>query len=84
MLHDIIKAYADALYVATTLRLPATAAPTRESECFADGEERGRVRSSGRLAGWVARLLQARLGRGFGQRARPARIRPSLIRAPHA
>lgn len=84
MFHDIIKAYADAMSVATTLRPPVSAPPARESERFADCEERSRARSSGRLAGRVVGWLRTRLGRGFGAAAEPTPpIRPSFIRAPH-
>jgi hypothetical protein len=84
MLHDIIKAYADALYVATTLRPPVSATSARERDRFADGQERSRARSSSLLAGRIADWLGTRLGRGFGAtggRAAPARS--SFIRAPH-
>jgi hypothetical protein len=83
MFLDIIKTYADALCVATTLR-PPVSAPAGERERFADGEERSRARSASPLAGQIANWLRTRLGRGFGAtggRAAPARS--SLIRAPH-
>jgi len=84
MFHDIIKAYADAMYVATTLRPPVSAASARESERFADCQERSRSRSSDRLAGWIVGWLRTRLGRGFAASAEPpAPIRPSFIRTPH-
>jgi len=84
MFHDIIKAYADAMYVATTLRPPVSAAPARESERFADREERSRTRSSSLLARRIANWLRTRLGRGFGATGGPAApVRPSFIRAPH-
>jgi len=84
MFHDIIRAYADVMYVAATLRSPVSARPAHESEGFADGEERSRARSSGRLAGRIVGWLRTRLGRGFGATGEPAApIRPSFIRAPH-
>ena len=84
MFLDIIKAYADAMYVATTLRPPVSAAPARERERFADGEERSRARSSSALAGRIANWLRTRLGRGFGATGGPvAPARRSFIRAPH-
>ncbi len=83
MFHDLIKAYADTLYVATTLRLPVSAASARESERLADCQERGRARSSGRLAARIVGWLRTRLGRGFAATAEPpAPIRPSFIRPP--
>ena len=84
MFHDIIKAYADAMSVATTLRPPVSAQPAHESEGFADGEERSRARSSGRVAGWIAGLRRVLLGRAGSPTAKPApRTRASFIRAPH-
>jgi hypothetical protein len=82
MFHDIINAYADAIYVATMLRPPVSAAVADECERFADGEERRRAKSSARLAGRIADWLRTRLDRGFGATGAPAR--PSFIRAPHA
>ena len=80
MYHDIIKAYADAVYVATTLRPPMSAAPARERERFADGEGRTRARSSRRLAGRIVTWLRT----GFGVAVGPAAtVRSSFIRAPH-
>jgi hypothetical protein len=79
MFHDIIKAYADAMYVATTLRTPPSVAPACESD-----EVAHRARSSGWLAGRVAAWLRTRFGRGFGATAKPApSIRASFMRAPH-
>ena len=83
MFLDIINAYADAMYVATTLRPPVSAAPARERERFADSEERSRARSSSPLAGRFANWLRTRLG-GFGATGVPsAPARRSLIRVPH-
>jgi hypothetical protein len=58
MFHALIQAYADAMYVATTLRPPVSAASARESERFADCQERSRARSSGRLAGRIVGWLR--------------------------
>ncbi len=84
MFHDLIKAYADAMYVATTLRPPVSDAFARESERFADCQERSRVRWSGRVAAWIAggwRVLLGRAGSPTGEPAPPTRA--SFIRAPH-
>ncbi len=84
MFHDIIRLYADVIYVATTLRLPVSARPAHESERFADCEERRQARSSGRVAGWIARWWRVLLGRAGSPTAKPApRTRASFIRAPH-
>ncbi len=84
MFHDIIRVYADAMYVATTLRLPPSAWPARESECLVDCELRSRRQSLSRLVGRIADRLRTRLGRG-GATAAPAEpIRPSFIRAPYS
>jgi hypothetical protein len=79
MVHDIIKAYADAMYVATTLRPPPPVGPDCESDDTADGAAR-----LARLSGWLAAWLRTRLGRGFGATAKSApSIRTSFTRAPH-
>jgi hypothetical protein len=84
MFLDIIKAYADAMYVATTLRPPVSAASTRERERFADAEERSRARSPRLHGGRIANWLRTRLGRVLGVTGTPAAAaRPSLIHAPH-
>jgi hypothetical protein len=58
MFNDIIRTYADAMYVATTLRLPQQAPPARESDRIADREERRRAPLADRLVGWLARWLR--------------------------
>jgi hypothetical protein len=84
MFHDLIKAYADAMYVATTLRLPVSVAPAPESECLAEGEERRRAGLSGRRARGIGGWLRTRLGRRFGTAAAPTpSVRPSFVRARH-
>ena len=81
MFHDLIKAYADAMYVATTLRLPVSVAPTRD---LAEGEERRRAGLSGRLARGIGGWLRTRLDRRFGTAAAPTpSVRPSFVRARH-
>lgn len=84
MFHTLIQTYADAMYVATTLRPPVSAWSLRTSEGAADGEARGPARSSGPLAGRIAAWLRRTLGRRFtatGEPAAPAG--PSFVRAPH-
>ena len=84
MFLDIINAYADAMYVATTLRPPVSAAPARDRDRFADSEERSRARSSSPHVGRFANWLRTRLGGGFGATGGPAAPpRRSLVRAPH-
>src|SRR6185312_7763521 len=51
MLSDIVRTYADAMYVATTLRLPEQAPPSRESDHVAHRAESGRVPLLDRLVG---------------------------------
>jgi hypothetical protein len=84
MFLDIIKAYADAMYVATTLRPPVSAAPTRERERFADGEQRSRARLSSPLAGRIAKWLRTRLGRGFGANGPRRPLGPHSRATPEA
>jgi hypothetical protein len=85
MFHALIQTYADAMYVATTLRPPVSARPVRESECHADCRARSLARPSGQLAGWIVDWLRTRLRRGFAATAKPAApIRPSFVRAPRA
>jgi hypothetical protein len=64
MFPDILKAYADALYVATTLRPPVPTPPARESERFAESEEPGQATALRPLTGRLADWLRTRLGRG--------------------
>ena len=78
MFHDLIKVYADALTVATTLRPPVSAAPARESDRFAVCEEIFRAPLPDRLVGWLARWLRS----GSDAPMRTASLR-SFIRAPH-
>jgi hypothetical protein len=75
MFHALIQTYADAMYVATTLRPPASAQPAHENERLADGEERSPARSSGPLRGRIADWLRTRLGRGCAASTEPA-LRP--------
>jgi hypothetical protein len=85
MFHALIQSYADAMYVAATLRPPASARPVRESECFAACEVRSRTRSSSRVARRIAGWLQTRFGRGLAATAEPvAPIQPIFVRAPHS
>jgi len=59
MFHDIIRAYADAMYVATTLRPPpVSVARSCDSERFAGCEERRRARPPIRPTGWVTHWLR--------------------------
>lgn len=75
MFHALIQTYADAMYVATTLRPPMSPPSTCGSERFAGSDARREAWSSGPFAGWIARWLRTRLGRGFGATATPA-LRP--------
>jgi hypothetical protein len=85
MFHTLIQTYADAIYVATTLRPPVSTRPVRESEGLADGEERSLARRSGQLAGSIVDWLRTRLRRGIAATATPAApIRPSFVRVPRA
>lgn len=84
MLPDIIEAYADAMYVATTLRSPP-ARPGHESGPLADRAELRQARSPGRLARGVSDWLRARFGRALGTTCKPAApAQPGLIRAQHS
>jgi len=84
MFHALIQTYADAMYVATTLRPPASA-PARENERLADGEERSPARPSGPLSGRIAGWLRTRRDRALAATAAPAvPIRPSFTRAPRS
>jgi hypothetical protein len=76
MFHDIIKAYADALTVATTLRPPA---PAREAERFAACEENRRALLSPRLVGRLVRWF-----RGGSDAAVPAARPRALIPTPQS
>jgi hypothetical protein len=85
MFHALIQTYAEALYVATTLRTPVSVRPVRESEFHADCEARSLARLSGQLAGSIVDWLRTRLRRGFAATAEPAApIGPSLVRVPRA
>ena len=85
MFHALIQTYADAMYVATTLRPPASGSPAHENERRADGEERSSARSSGPWSGRLAGWLRTRLGRGFAATTAPAAlIRPPFTRVPHS
>lgn len=80
MFHDIIKAYADAIYVATTLRPPVSASAAREGKLLAEGAERRRSRVSVRLGSW----LRTSPGRGIdAATASAAPIPPSFLGARH-
>jgi hypothetical protein len=82
MLPDIIEAYADAMYVATTLRSPPLARLAREHERFADRAEMGRARPPRRLARRVSDWLRARFGRARSTKCKPATpVQPGSIRA---
>jgi hypothetical protein len=82
MLPDIIEAYADAMYVATTLRSPPLARPAREHERFPDRAEMGRARPPRRLARRVSDWLRARFGRARGTTSKPAApVQPGFIHA---
>lgn len=85
MFHTLIQTYADAIYVATTLRPPVSARPVRESECHADCEAGSLTRQSGQLAASIVDWLRTRLRRGIAATAKPAApIRPSFVRVPRA
>jgi hypothetical protein len=64
MFHDIVTAYADALYVATTLRPPVSTAPTR-CGCQSGEGRKSSAASIVRIVGW----LRARL-HGFAAQPR--------------
>ena len=74
MLNDIVRTYADAMYVATTLRLPEQARPSRARDSVVDRAERGRVPLLDRLVSWLARWPRR------GSASAPA----ALIHRPHA
>jgi len=83
MFHTLIQTYADAMYVATTLRPPVSSRSLWASERRADGEVSSPARSSGPLAGRIAGWLQTRLGRRFTTTGEPAApTRPSFVRTP--
>jgi hypothetical protein len=75
MFHALIQTYADALYVAMTLRPPASALPGHPKERLADGDERSPAPPSGPLSGRIAGWLRTRSGRGFAATTAPA-LRP--------
>ena len=71
MFHALIRSYADALYVATTLRPPLSPPTACVGERLAGSEACEEARPSGPLGGRIVRWLLARLGRGFGATAAP-------------
>jgi hypothetical protein len=71
MFHALIQSYADAMYVATTLRPPLSPPSACVSERFAGSDACEKARPSGPLAGPIVQWLLARLGRGFGATAAP-------------
>ena len=75
MFHALIQSYADAMYVATTLRPPLAPPSACVSERFAGSDACEKSRPSGPLAGRIVQWLLARLGRGFGATAAP-HLRP--------
>jgi len=74
MFHTLIQSYADALYVATTLRPPRSPSG-RASEHLAGSDACEEAGPSGPLAGRFVQWLLGRLGRGFGATAAP-HLRP--------
>jgi len=76
MFHDIIKTYADALTVVTTLRMPPSA---REVGAVAAGNESRRPPLWGRLVGRVIRWLRRSADAGL-----PIASARPVIRTPHA
>lgn len=75
MLHDIVKVYADALTVATTLHLPAIPQDQRESGRVSIGDSDAESNLSDRRVGRIRVWW-----RGLLDRARPAR-RADVTRA---
>ena len=85
MFHAIVQTYADAMYVATTLRPPMSPTSACESERIAGSDARGEAGSSGPLAGQIVQWLRTRLGCRVGATAAPgAPIPLSRLRAPHS
>jgi hypothetical protein len=76
MFHHIIKTYADAVTVATTLRLPPSA---RDVDASAAGGESARPPLSSRLVGRVIRWLGCAADGGL-----PAAAARAVIRTPQA
>jgi hypothetical protein len=66
MFHDLIEAYADAMYVATTLRSSPPARPAR-----ADCTEAREARSRGGVARRVSDWLRMRFARALGTTSKP-------------
>ena len=83
MFHTLFQTYADAMYVATTLRPPVSSRSLWAGEGPADGEVSSPTRSSGPLAGRIAGWLRTRLGRRFAATGEPAApAGPSFVRTP--
>ncbi len=80
MFRDIIEAYADAIYVATTLRPPVSASPAPGGQRSGECVERRRSRVSRRLASWFRTSLGRRLD---ATAATTAPIPPSFLGARH-
>ena len=74
MFHALIQSYADALYVATTLRPPLSPSGC-VSERPAGSDAHTQVGPSSRSVSRIGRWLSTRLGRGFGVAATLA-LRP--------
>jgi hypothetical protein len=79
MFDEIIKAYADALCVATTLRPPVSASAALGGKPFAACSECRRSRVSSRLAGWLRASPGRRIGAATGSTAPPL---PAFVRSP--
>jgi hypothetical protein len=65
MFHALIQSYADALYVATTLRPPLSPPSGCVRECIAGSDAHTETGPSSRPASRIGRWLRTRLGRGF-------------------
>ena len=75
MFHDILQAYADAMYVATTLRPPRSAPVRYGDECPANSGDRRRTPLWVRLGRWFSASLRAQLASDA--------VRRPFLRTPH-
>ena len=76
MFHDILQAYADAMYVATTLRPPRGTPARYGDECPANNEDRRRTPRWARLGRWFAASLRAPLAGDVVRRPFPRTPHP--------
>ena len=77
MFHALIQSYADALYVATTLRPPLSPLPVCESECLPAAMRCAPTASPAR--GWPARHRRVVAGKARPRVRRDGCVRPAPV-----